>query len=168
MDELTIRTTINLDADTARVWDALVNPDMTKQYLFGCKVVSDWKTGGKIQWVGRSKGKEKIYLDGVIVKIDPPRLLKFAIVSSNSRYVDTPSNYIQTEYRLSTKYGKTELLITQGDYSKVEDSERRFYEAEEGLDYIFAGLKIVVEGRSEKRKKLDEGSMEWMKDDASL
>jgi len=34
------------------VWDALTNPSMTKQYMFGCETVSDWETGSELLWQG--------------------------------------------------------------------------------------------------------------------
>jgi uncharacterized protein YndB with AHSA1/START domain len=153
MKELIVKKEITLNADTSRVWEALVNPELTKLYMFGCKVVSDWKVGSKIQWKGISKGKEKIYIEGIIIKIEPGKILRFAIINSDTRYVDIPSNYIQVTYKLSRKFGKTELSITQGDYSKVEDSKRRYNEADEGLEYTLDGLKSAVEGKIVVEKK---------------
>lgn len=46
-------TTIN--AQAGNVWDALINPDMIRKYMFGATVISDWKEGSKI--VGKANGK---------------------------------------------------------------------------------------------------------------
>jgi uncharacterized protein YndB with AHSA1/START domain len=39
------------------VWNALVNPETIKQYMFGTKVASDWWEGGPIVWKGEWQGK---------------------------------------------------------------------------------------------------------------
>jgi uncharacterized protein YndB with AHSA1/START domain len=43
---LIAKVSITLNAPIAKVWNALVNPEIIKQYLFGTNVVSDWKEGG--------------------------------------------------------------------------------------------------------------------------
>jgi uncharacterized protein YndB with AHSA1/START domain len=153
MDELTVSKTVTLNADASYVWEELVDPELTKEYMFGCEVVSDWKVKSKILWRRFSKGKEKVYIEGIIMKIDTEKLLQYAIINTNAGYVDTPANYIKVTYRLTRKFGKTELTVTQGDYSKVEDGKRRYKEADEGLEYILDGLKTLLEERPAIEKK---------------
>ncbi len=153
MDELMVIKEITLNAETSIVWNALVDPEITKQYMMGCRVVSDWKAGSKIQWIGKSKGREKIYFEGLIVKIDPGKMLQYLITSSDASYVDIPSNYIKVTYKLTRKFGKTELNVTEGDFSKVEDGKRRYHEADEGLEYTLQGLKSVLENTPASEKK---------------
>lgn len=40
-----IVNTIEIQATPEAVWDALVNPEKTKIYMFGCATVSDWQEG---------------------------------------------------------------------------------------------------------------------------
>jgi hypothetical protein len=42
--------TATISAPIAKVWDALVNPETIKQYMFGAEVVSDWNQGSPIAW----------------------------------------------------------------------------------------------------------------------
>jgi uncharacterized protein YndB with AHSA1/START domain len=51
------RTSLSIAAPAARVWDALVNPQLIKQYMFGTTAVSDWQQGSPIIWRGEWKGK---------------------------------------------------------------------------------------------------------------
>ncbi len=37
--ELIIKNSIVIDAPQSGVWDALVNPEQTKKYMFGCETV---------------------------------------------------------------------------------------------------------------------------------
>ncbi len=52
MDKLFVKNSIVINAPVANVWDALVNPEQTKKYMFGCETVSDWKPGSPLLWKG--------------------------------------------------------------------------------------------------------------------
>lgn len=52
-----IKTSITIQAPIANVWDALVNPDLTERYMFGCRVISEWLPGALVDWVGTVEGK---------------------------------------------------------------------------------------------------------------
>ena len=54
---------ISINAPAAKVWQALTDPTIVKQYFFGTNVRSDWKKGGKIIWEGEWEG-EGSYLPG--------------------------------------------------------------------------------------------------------
>jgi uncharacterized protein YndB with AHSA1/START domain len=43
---------IDISAEPERVWQALVDPDQIKQYMFGSEVVTDWQPGSSIVWTG--------------------------------------------------------------------------------------------------------------------
>jgi uncharacterized protein YndB with AHSA1/START domain len=60
---------IIINAPTSKVWDALVNPEMIKQYMFGTNAISDWKKGSPIVFKGEWQGKT--YEDkGVILRLE--------------------------------------------------------------------------------------------------
>jgi len=50
-------TTVN--APASKVWDALTNPAIIKQYMLGTQVTSDWKVGSSIVYKGEWQGKSK-------------------------------------------------------------------------------------------------------------
>src|SRR5690349_17371802 len=50
MEKLQVQNTITINATAAKVWDALVNPEQTKKYMFGCETVSDWQPGSALLW----------------------------------------------------------------------------------------------------------------------
>ncbi len=68
---LIIRNKITIDAPVTKVWDALVNPEQTKQYMFGCEALSDWNVGSELLWKGVNEGQEIIYVKGQILEIEP-------------------------------------------------------------------------------------------------
>lgn len=73
--DLISKASLTIDAPIAKVWDALVNPQAIKEYMFGASVACDWREGSPITWRGQWKGKA--YEDkGVIQRIEPKRLLQ--------------------------------------------------------------------------------------------
>jgi uncharacterized protein YndB with AHSA1/START domain len=144
--ELMVKKAVTLNTDASKVWEALVNPKMTKQYMFGCEVVSDWKVGSPILWKGVSEGTEKIFLKGLIIKIEQGKLLQFTTMDPNADYPDEPDKRILATYKLVPGKGRTLLLVTQGDYSKVRDGEKRYNETDGSWDYALGGLKVLLEG----------------------
>ncbi|MBL4624123.1 MAG: hypothetical protein JKY42_03145 [Flavobacteriales bacterium] len=41
--DLKVSKTIKINASTEQVWDALINPEKIKVYLFGTETITDWK-----------------------------------------------------------------------------------------------------------------------------
>ncbi len=50
--ELVLKTFVSIDASTAKVWDALINPEQIKKYFFGTEAISDWKVGSTLIFKG--------------------------------------------------------------------------------------------------------------------
>lgn len=106
----TASTTI--DAPIAKVWDALVNPAMIKQYMFGTEVVSDWREGSPIVWRGDYQGKP--YADkGVILRLQPQRELQYTHFSPLSGKPDQPENYHTVTLALSRQGAATTVSLAQ-------------------------------------------------------
>ncbi len=133
MNELTIKNNITINASAAKVWDALVNPQQTKKYMFGCETVSDWKVGSELIWRGEYEGKSMDFVQGYIIKLEPEKQLKYTVIDPNNKNIPMVSeNYLTVTYELIAEGNTTILNVTQGDYSKVLEGERRFKEADNG------------------------------------
>lgn len=148
MKSLFVNNTIRIKATPAKVWDALTNPQQTKKYMFGCETVSDWKPGSPLLWNMMHEGKELTAVKGNIVEIIPEKLLSYTVIDPNSTIEDIPENYLTVTYELSSENDETILNVTQGDYSKVADGERRYKEAYnngEGWNPILVEIKKLVE-----------------------
>jgi uncharacterized protein YndB with AHSA1/START domain len=145
MNELNIKKTITLDAEAAKVWEALTKPEMIKKYMEGTEVISDWKVGSPILWVGTSEGSEKVMLKGSIERMEFGKLIQFTSLNLDAEYTDIPSNYVKATYELIPKLGKTLLSVTQGDYSQVEDGRKRFVSDDGGYNRTLNALKTFVE-----------------------
>ena len=148
MTALNIINSIEIQAPAAKVWDALVNPEKTKIYLFGCETVSDWNIGSPLLWKGLYQGQEMIFVKGNIVALEPEKKLIYTVFDPNSTMEDIPENYLHVTYELTEGNGVTSLTVTQGDYSKVAEGDRRYqetYNNGEGWNPILATIKTLVE-----------------------
>ncbi|PWI48478.1 hypothetical protein CEE45_06220 [Candidatus Heimdallarchaeota archaeon B3_Heim] len=76
-EKLTVEKTIMIEATTSTVWDALTNPEITKQYFLNCEAISDWNTGDPIIYKMISDGKEVIPVKGVILRQKSEKLLEY-------------------------------------------------------------------------------------------
>lgn len=148
MEQLIVRSVITIDASAAQVWDALVNPEKTKIYMFGCETVSDWEVGSSLLWKGSYEGKEMVFVKGNILQIEPEKLLIYTTIDPNSTIDDVSENYLNVKYTLSETNGQTILTVEQGDYSTVAEGARRYQEAYnngEGWNPILVEIKKLVE-----------------------
>ena len=144
---LIVKNSITINAPAAKVWNALVNPEQTKKYMFGCETVSDWEPGSELLWRGNYEGKDMVFVKGKIVEIIPEKFLSYTTIDPNSGIADIPGNYLTVTYELKEDNGATLLTATQGDYSTVGDGEKRFRETLDGGGWqpILAEIKKLVE-----------------------
>ena len=116
---LIARTSLTVKATNAEVWDALVNPEAIKQYYFGTNAVSDWLEGSPIVWKGEFKGKQ--YEDkGVILRLEPGKVLQYSHFSPLSGLPDKPENYHTVTIELSGEGNQTRVSLTQDKNSTEE------------------------------------------------
>lgn len=146
---LFVQNTILMHARASKVWDALTNPEQTKKYMFGCETVSEWKPGSSLLWEAMYEGKKMTFVKGNIIEIIPGKFLAYTVIDPNNLSIeDKPENYLTVTYILKEENGQTALTVTQGDYSKVADGEKRYREAYnngEGWNPILAAIKKLVE-----------------------
>lgn len=140
MDTLTAKASVLIHAPASEVWDALINPEQIKKYLFGTEVMSDWKEGSPIVYRGSWEGKT--YEDkGVIKKIEPEKILQSTYWSSMSGTEDKPENYALVTYELNKENDGVRLTITQ-DNCKTEESRQH---SEKNWTMVLNILKEMLE-----------------------
>jgi len=109
---LIARASITINAPSTKVWNALVNPEAIKQYMFGTSVVSDWKKGSPICWKGEWQGKS--YEDkGVILQFKPGRTIQYSHFSPLSGLPDRPESYHTVTIELSGEGNQTGVSLAQ-------------------------------------------------------
>lgn len=140
---LVFRTQIKIRASQTRVWDALINPEMTRQYMFGCVPITDWKVGSPLLWRGLADNVD--YVIGEVIAFEPESLLSTTTFNPHVGHADVPENYLTGEYHLSHSDGVTTIDIVQGDFANVDDGEKRYAEAQGAWDFALQKLKALLE-----------------------
>ncbi len=111
-----------INSPIAKVWNALTNPEIIKQYMFGTNVVSDWKEGSSIVWKGEWQGNS--YEDkGVILKIERERVLRYTHFSPLSGAPDVPENYHTLTYELADEKDHTLVSLSQDNNATEQERE---------------------------------------------
>jgi len=117
-----------------------MSPVAIKKFMFGTDAISEWKEGSSIVWKGMWEGKP--YEDkGVILKIEPQRVLQYTHFSPLSGDTDIPENYHTLTYQLSKKGDKTLIELSQDNNSSEKDLEH----SEKMWESLLASLKKVLE-----------------------
>ncbi|HEY6160879.1 MAG TPA: SRPBCC domain-containing protein [Bacteroidia bacterium] len=149
MNGLYVTNKIMISASPQKVWNVLVDPSQTKKYMFGCETVSDWKAGSELLWKGEYQGKEMVFVKGTIKEIRLDELLVYTVIDPNNPAItDKPENYLTVTYKLEQDNGQTLLTVSQGDFSKVADGEKRYKETYNngvGWDPILVQIKKIAE-----------------------
>jgi uncharacterized protein YndB with AHSA1/START domain len=142
------KASITINAPVAKVWDALTNPDEIKKFMFGTEAVSEWNEGSPIVWKGIWEGKP--YEDkGVILNIEPQRMLQYTHFSPLSGAADVPENYHTLTYELSEKGDTTLVVLSQDNISNEEEREH----SQKMWEMLLVSLKDVLEEQGNPSRK---------------
>jgi uncharacterized protein YndB with AHSA1/START domain len=94
------KASINIKCSPTKIWEALTNPELIKQYFFGTEVTTNWIVGSPITYKGVWNGQP--YEDkGLILEIVPDKTLLSSYWSSMAGLEDVPENYKTVKYELS-------------------------------------------------------------------
>ena len=117
-----IHKVATINAPIEKVWDALTNPTLIKQYMYGTDVSSNWQKNKPIVFKGEWQGKA--YEDkGIIKRIDPPEVLEYTHWSTLSGKPDTEENQNVITIQLTDAHGSTHLSLTQTNNESEEARE---------------------------------------------
>lgn len=139
-DDLAVAA-ITIDASRDAIWTALTDPELIGRYMFGTKVVSDWKAGSPIVYRGEWEGKQ--YEDhGSIVELRPGELLRTTHFSQRAGLPDAPENYHELTWTIEVDDDVTTVRLTQDNNGSAEAAKH----SAENWAQVLVGLKRVVEG----------------------
>lgn len=134
-----VQYTTTVKAPVEKVWDALVNPEIVKQYFFGTDLISTFKVGDEIIFQGEWEGQK--YKDrGIILEYAENKKLAYSYLSNWSGMEDKPENYLWVCYEVKPTDNGTELTISQTNYD-----EERAQHSEGNWESLIDGLKKLVE-----------------------
>ncbi|MEB2778092.1 SRPBCC domain-containing protein [Algoriphagus sp. D3-2-R+10] len=131
------QTTIK--APLEKVWDALINPEMVRQYFFGSNQETTWEVGSPLLWTGEYEGQT--YVDkGVVLEFVPNKKVSYSYLSSWSGLEDNPENYLMVTYEVKPTDSGTELTIIQSNYD-----EEKAKHSSENWAVVINGMKKLIE-----------------------
>jgi uncharacterized protein YndB with AHSA1/START domain len=131
MYALFIRTTAE------KLWAALTDGDLTKQYFFGETIRSDFKSGSEWHSQGPS-GKRDV--EGQVIESDPPRRL---VLTWHILYDAALSKELSRVTYLIEKRGDSCKLTVQHDCSEAPLTAKHV--SEDGWQWILSNLKTWLE-----------------------
>lgn len=121
-----------------KLWDALTNPEFTKQYWFDIEVQSDWKVGSPMVY----SQKGRIRVDGEVLAAKRPTLLAYTFHETEGASSKEPPTKVTLEIE---RQG-------QGDYVKLTVTHTAFVpnslhkpSISQGWPAVLSGLKSLLE-----------------------
>ena len=138
---LKVSKSIEINASAEDVWDALINPEKIKIYLFGTKTITDWKVGSPIIFQGEFDGHK--YKDkGNVLEVVKYEMLKYNYWSGFSGLEDTLDNYAIITYKIEKGTNNNVTFTwTQEGFA----NEERQQHSENGLFGILEQIKTLIE-----------------------
>lgn len=135
-----LKKTIRINAPTSEVWKVLTIPKLIKEWLFGTKVISDWKVGSPILFTGTWQGTD--YADkGTVLKFDIEEVFQYNYWSGFSGLPDSPENYSVIRFELTPIDNATMLTLTHSNFP----NEALYEHTDKNWDMTLELIKKIVE-----------------------
>jgi uncharacterized protein YndB with AHSA1/START domain len=121
--ELVSKSSIEINGSSHRIWEALVQPEIAKEYFFGAEIVTDWKVGSPITFKGEFNGN-KFEEKGVLLNVEPNTQLQYSHWSNFDGLSDKPENYRTWTFDIAEKDKTTKLSITEDNIPTEKQKNR--------------------------------------------
>ena len=122
-----------------KIWDALINPEMTRQYWMNNINVSDWKVGSR--WEHRDSGNPAtLRIVGKIIECKPPQRLVISWVPPADEGKEETS---RVTFDIEPfKEGVVRLTVT---HDELEPDSEMFHSVSFGWPAVISALKTLLE-----------------------
>jgi len=139
-NDLSVSESIYVSATTEQVWEALTNPEIIKEYLFGTETITDWKVGSEIIFQGEYEGHK--YCDkGIVRENIPNQLLSYNYWSGFSGLEDKVENYSLVTYTVEKDTNSTKFTWTQKGFA----TEQGYEHSKSGMEAFLRQIKGIIE-----------------------
>lgn len=133
-------STIVLDAPIQKVWNALTQPALVKQWQYGSDLITDWIVGNEIRF--RNEWEGQVFEQwGTVLEVIPNQKIKYSLFFPRPELEDKPENYFIMSYILTEENQKVKLEILQEDNRPGAIQE----EPQGEENPILQGLKALIE-----------------------
>jgi uncharacterized protein YndB with AHSA1/START domain/DNA-binding transcriptional ArsR family regulator len=129
---------VYIRATPERIWQALTDPDLTRQYYYGTLVHSDWQPGSPMRY---DYPDGSLAAEGEVLEVDPPRRLvtTFHATWSEEVRADPPA---RVTWEIEPAGESCRLSVVFEDFP----AENQLYrEVSGGTSVIVSGLKTLLE-----------------------
>lgn len=133
---VTKRYEIYIATTPERLWAAITDPELTRQWWHGSLAKSDWQSGSR--WTSESPDG-LVYLDGEIIDVDPPRRLvqTFHVVHDDAAAGDAPS---RLTWEIEATGASCRLTLT---HENLAEATAEYVTG--GWEYLVSALKTLLE-----------------------
>lgn len=134
------KASIEINTEVVKVWNALVTPEIAKEYFWGANITSDWKENSPITFNGEFKGNK--YLEkGVLLSVKPNIQLQYTHWSNLEDIPDIPENYRTWTFDLIEVDNYTQLSVSE-DNIPTEEKQKR---SDEFWNGVLLKIKQILE-----------------------
>ena len=133
---------IFINTTPEKLWHALTNGEMSRQYYFGSSVESTWKKGASYRYPNPGGGT---YLEGEVLEIDPPRRLVTTFRPLWNGAGELSPDAVATSkvtYEIESLDGVCKLTLV---HEEMDYEDKLISEFREGWARILSGLKSLLE-----------------------
>jgi uncharacterized protein YndB with AHSA1/START domain len=116
-----------------RLWEALTNPEITRQFFYGGRVQAQLEVGGRFDYLDP---KGEINLRGEVLEVDPPRRL---VTTFKASWAEPGGEVTRVMYEIEPMGEVCKFTLTHFDYEKSKAG------VEQGWPIIISGLKTWLE-----------------------
>ena len=137
----TTTSKVVIEAPANRVWTALTQAALVKQWQYGADLTTDWHPGNPIEF--RNEWNGEVFLqNGTVLEVDAPRSLRYSLFFPRPGLEDRPENRFVMTYCLDERAGSTELTIVQEDPREPADITET---SDDASNPVLQALKDLVE-----------------------
>jgi uncharacterized protein YndB with AHSA1/START domain len=128
---------IYVAAPAEKVWEGFVSPESNRVIFMGAELEADWKPGGSLAWVGKSKdGKPMTYVHGEVLQIEAPKLLQYTFATGQS------DKFSRVTLELVPESEATKVTLTHDNWA---DDDPMYAQTADGWARIWSRLKTLIE-----------------------
>jgi len=139
MDKPTFVYVTYINSTPEKVWNALIDPELTKQYWFNHHNASDWKEGSK--WSHQLyNDPATVHVVGKVVEINPPTRLVVTWVSPADEGNQAKTSRVT--YEIEPFADAVKLTVT---HDELEAGSKMFESVTFGWPIVICNLKSLLE-----------------------